>query len=508
MKIGIDLGTTFSLCSTIEGGGQLKLIPDNTFRQDLFTPSIVHLSGEKAYVGRMVEPLIEQNPELETIRFFKRKFGDPNPIFYDSTGTSWYPEAMGALVLKKLKFDAEGYSGQIVDGAVITIPAHFNDPQRRAVLNAAAFVDMPVLGLVEEPVAAALHYGVKNSTTDEEIILVYDLGGGTFDVTLLTLDHSGVYVLAKDGLTELGGKEFDEKIADIILQQYQTVIGTEPDLNAKTLLQLRRLSEEVKIELCMPGQAFVNKTAVLGGVPFELIISRKEFENSINEAIDETEMVMQRCITGSGLAKGDITSVLLVGGSSMVPLIKERVRKFFDGGNQKILFHEPMKAVASGAAVHVCQLSGDAEMFNIPAELRGVTGYHIGLRTIDPRTGRVRVDPLIKKNIPLPIQIKKTYYTTRPDQTQMIFEFVQYLDDPMNSVSLGNLVVGPFSFPQSNYPVEITINYQEDGTVMVVAYDPQTGEELSQSFGNQDANQSYLVQQKALVTSTIVNNIG
>lgn len=508
MKVGIDLGTTFSLVSALGPDGKAFLIPDTTFRQDLFTPSIVHLRDDHAFVGRMVEPLIEQDPQIEVIRFFKRKFGDANPIFYDKMGTSWYPEAMGALILKKLKFDAEGYSGDVVDGAVITIPAHFNDPQRRAVLNAAALVDLPVLGLVEEPVAAALHYGIKNKATDE-VILVYDLGGGTFDVTLLTLDDNGVYVLAKDGLTELGGKEFDERIGDMILQQYAVATGAEADPDAKMLLQLRRISEEIKIELCMPGQSFVTKTCLLGNVPLEVAISRKEFEEAINEAVDSTEKIMERCINGSGLTKGDISSVLLVGGSSMVPMIKERIKSYFsDVSDIKINFHEPMKAVASGAAVHTAQLTGEALDFDLPPELRGVSGHHIGIRTVNPRTGRVSIDTLIKKNLPLPIKVSKTYYTTRPDQKQMVVEFVQYLDDKSEFVSLGNLVVGPFSFPQNNYPVEISVEYKESGIIEVEAYDPQTGAALNQSFGNDAENASYLATQKALVNSTVVNNIG
>ena len=221
------------------------------------------------------------------IRFFKRQFGSREPIFFDERGQAWLPEAIAALLLRKLVFDAESASPERVERAVITVPAHFNDPQRKAVLNAAALAKLPVLGLVEEPVAAALHYGVQIAIIDE-IVLVYDFGGGTFDATALSMDASGVYVLAKTGLTELGGKEIDEKIGEMVLAQFARALARPSATGARTLLELRRVSEELKIELCLPGRKSVRRLVLLGGQAVEVEITASRFEAAIRDLVEQT----------------------------------------------------------------------------------------------------------------------------------------------------------------------------------------------------------------------------
>jgi molecular chaperone DnaK len=504
MKIGIDLGTTFSLVSKMDPTGVVRLIPDTTYQHHLFTPSLVHIKGDYASVGQTVNSLLEKDPMLETIRFFKRHFGLAKPIYYDNSGTAWYPETSAALVLKKLKFDAEAFGSQIMEGTVITIPAHFADAQRKAVLNAASMVGMPILGLVEEPVAAALHYGITHNSMDK-VIMVYDLGGGTFDVTLMSMNREGVYVIAKDGLTELGGKEFDERIGQIILDQYKKAMGVDIDMNAKNLLQLRRISEEVKVELCSPGIKFVKRLIMLGSFPLDIYITRKDFETAIAEAIDETMHVMLRCIESAGLTNKDVDVALMVGGSSMIPLIQERLQQIFRP--EKVHFHDPMKAVACGAAVHVTQLDGTCEKFDIPPILQGVTGHNIGIRVLDPRSGKVRIDTLIRKNMPLPLTVTKTYYTSQPNQQRMMLDFVQFLDRNEHLINIGKLIVAPLP-AQQNYPIDVSVTCQEDGTVHVLATDPRTGIEMEQSFGQNEGDDNYLYSQKLLVNNTIVNNIG
>jgi molecular chaperone DnaK (HSP70) len=262
MKVGIDLGTTYSLIATVRPNGLPLLLPDHTDKTLVHTPSSVYVAANGAFVGHMAEALHSQHPEFQVIRFFKRHFGANKPIFFDERGQGWFPETIAALLLKKLRADAEAALSTDVQSAVITVPAHFNDRQRKAVLAAAALADLPVLGLADEPVVAALHYGVKSSS-HEQLLVVYDLGGGTFDVTILTLDSKGVYVLGKEGLTDLGGKEFDEKIATIILTQFEHALGYAPSLNAQSLQQLRKVAEELKIELCLPGCEGVRRMVLL-----------------------------------------------------------------------------------------------------------------------------------------------------------------------------------------------------------------------------------------------------
>lgn len=506
MKTGIDLGTTFSLISQLQQNGHPILLPDNSFKDVYSTPSAVYINERNAAVGYLVDSLLEQNAELPVIRFFKRNFGEQNPIYYDAAGNGWFAETVGGLVLKKLKFDAESYTGNTIDGVVITVPAHFNDLQRKSVINAAHMADLPLLGLVEEPVAAALHYGVATGSHDE-ILMVYDLGGGTFDVTLLSMDGSGVYVLAKDGITEMGGKEFDEAIAGMILQQFEKTHGAPMPINGLTSLQLRRIAEEVKIELSIPNKSFLKKVVLIGSHAFEITFYRKDFEQAIKMMIEQTIEVCMRCMDGAGLKEQDINALMLVGGSSMIPYVRERLSKIFADSRQKIFFHEPMKAVAFGAALHAHQLSGEAERFDIPPEFRGVTGYNIGVQTINPQTGRNEIDCLIKKNMPLPARATRTYYTANASQTRIRLNLVQYMDGGSDAVNIGELVVGPLPSAGINYPVEVTVENTVNGTVRIEAYDPNTGIELQQEFGASGGSNLNLNAQKMLVKSTFINNL-
>jgi molecular chaperone DnaK len=507
MRVGIDLGTTYSLVSRMDAEGRPVLVPDYSEPEIFHTPSVVHLAQNAAFVGHMAEALLEQDPKIHVIRFFKRLMGVPEPVCYDDNGGAWFPEGVSALLLRKLAFDAEAISAQPLEEAVITVPAHFNDPQRKAVLAAATLADVTVLGLVEEPVAAALHYGVMSGVHDQ-VILVYDFGGGTFDATAMSMDSQGVYVLAKTGLTELGGKELDEKVGAIVLGQFERAMGQPLNMGARTLLELRRVSEELKIELCIPGRSRIQRMIMLGGQAVEIEIARAEFESSIKEYLDRTDAEMMLCLRDAGLRPEDVNSLLLVGGSSQVPLVEERLRLVFNRPGQQVFHHEPSKAVAYGAAIHASQLAGEAELYHIPPELRGVSGYGVGVRTLDTATGRVGVDTLIKKNMPLPVRITKTYYTSRPNQERIVLDFVQFRDAREATISLGQLIVGPLNAPRPNYPVEVTTEYREDGTVAVQAYDAQTGVELQHVFSRSgEEGAGHLAAQRSLVRSTIINNV-
>ena len=506
MNVGIDLGTTYSLIARMEPDGTPTLLPDHTDPTLVATPSVVYLGKDCAIVGQLVATMVEENPEIKTIEFFKRRFGDTKPIFFDDRGNPWYAESIAALVLRKLVFDAESFTAGRVDSAVITVPAHFNDLQRKGVLAAAGLAELPVLGLLEEPVAAALHYGISQGAQDQ-VLLVYDLGGGTFDATVLSLDAKGVYVLAKEGLTNLGGKEFDEKLGAMVLERFERA-GLSPNLNARTLQQLRRASEEIKFELCIPGKTQDRRVVMLGTQSVEVRISRADFEREVESLIAETETVTRRCVQGAGLQLQELNAVLLVGGSSLVPAIGERIRKMMGPAASRVKFHEPMRAVAYGAAMHTAMLTGTAEKYSLPPELRGVTGYHVGVRIVDPRTGRVRIDPLIKKNMPLPARAHKTYYTSHPDQQRMALEIVQYLSTDDEMIALGRLVVGPLPSPKANYPIEVMVENREDGTVEVRAYDPQTRIELNQAFSREsDDVFGHLASQRLLVKGTVLNNV-
>lgn len=506
MKVGIDLGTTYSLISRLGPDGKAILIPDHSDKDIFATPSAAYITKGNAIIGSLVDTLLEQNPELPVLRFFKRKFGTGEPVYFDKDGNAWHAEALGALVLKKLRYDAESYTGAKIESAVITVPAHFNDLQRKGVIHAAAMAEIPVLGLVEEPVSAALHYGISHNSNGQ-VLLVYDLGGGTFDATVLSMDEKGVYVLAKDGLTDLGGKEFDERVATFVLEQFEKTLGHAPELNAFTLLQLRRISEEIKIELSLPNVNFLRKTILLGYQAIDITLNRREFEKAIHESIEKTIAITLRCLDAAGLKEQDIDALLLVGGSSMIPYIRERLRKLFPDQRQKIFFHEPMKAVAFGASIHASQLSGEASMFNIPPEFKGITGYNVGIKTLNSRTGRTEIDTLIKKNMPLPAKGSRTYYTHSETQRKISLEVVQYLESSSEYFDIGTVTIGPIPQPRMNYAVEVTLSYTDDGVIKISAFDPNTGIELEQEFGSAASDDNLLLQQRRMVKSININTL-
>lgn len=504
MKVGIDLGTSYSLVARTHPDGSTTLIPDFRDAERVHTPSVVLITGGAAFVGAIAEDVMEDQPELPILRFFKRHLGNREPVYFDDRGAGWHAEGIAALILDKLRFDAETEMSAKVDGAVITVPAHFNDPQRKAVTAAATLANLPVQDLLEEPVAAALHYGVT-ADSGSRVLFVYDFGGGTFDATTMTMDDKGIYLLAKTGATDLGGKELDERVGELILDQFQRALGRKLALNALTLLELRRASEAIKIELSTPGTREVRKPVLIGSDVVEIRIDREQFSRTIAEIIERTVAVAQECLKDAGLVPNDVDTLLLVGGSSLIPDVSPRLREVFPAGATEMLYHEPSKAVALGAALRSAQVSGDHQKFNLPPELKGVSGYSVGVRAVDPHSGEVTVDTLIRKNMPLPTTIRKTYYTARPDQRTMVLDVVQYRGDVTQAVSIGNLTVGPLTNPRAGYPIGVRIDYRENGTVHVIASDANTGMELEQSFGGDSAGDvEYFVAQRKQLQSILM----
>ena len=217
-------------------------------------------------------------------------------------------------------------------------------------------------------------------------------------------------------------------------------------------------------------------------------------------------MATLECVADAGLQRADVHALLLVGGSSMVPFVAATLTPLFGAPHQRLLYHEPSKAVAYGAAIRAAQVSGGAEQYNLPPEFRGVSGYAVGVRTLDVQTGRPTVDTWIKQNMPLPRKITKTYFTTRPDQDHMALDLVQFREPDGEAIPLGQLVVGPLPSPRQNYPIKVTIENRADGTVAVTTYDAETGVELASVFGrDSDDGFAHLAAQRALVRGTPIN---
>jgi molecular chaperone DnaK len=505
MRVGIELGQTDCCIARVDSDLHPALIPDQGDAEAFHTPSVVHVFANGAVVGTLAEQLLECDPGTPAVRGVSQHWGETEPVQVDENGNKWHAEGIAALLLKKLRIDLESQGSSSMEGAVIAVPAGLSDGQRRAALSACALAEIPVYGLVDEPVAVALHYGVS-AGAPRETILVWDLGGSAVDVTLLSSDDSGIRPLGAGGLRDKGGRKIDEHIGALLLAQFQRALGAPLPKGARSLLDMQRASEEIKRELLAPGCASVRKAVMLGGVVVEVEIALSDVMPALQSLLDEVAASSERCFKDAGVAKKDIAKVLLAGGLALAPAVESRAREFLP--DAQILCREPDRAVACGAALHAAHLGPGASVMALSSELKGITGYAVGVRTMDASSGRAGVDTLIKRNTLLPARAQKTYYTTRRNQERLVLDCVRVSDSGEAVASLGQIIVAPLQAERSNHPVEVTAAYREDGTLKVVAYDGQTGAEFEQVFGGDSEGVTQrLATQRLLVRGTVVNGV-
>ncbi len=484
MNIGIDLGTTFSLASYLNAQGVPVLVPD--FHQATLyrTPSVASIRGGQAHVGHALEEKLLDEPGLPICRGFKQLMGSLTVAYRDDEGRHWSAPALSALVLKKLLNDVEGHCAESVEHALITVPANFNDAQRKATQMAARLAGLSSVSLIEEPVAAAAFYGFSERDA-EQTLLVYDFGGGTFDATVLQISQGRLYVLATDGDNQLGGRHLDQALVQLVAADFQRRHGIDPLQDAAAAETLRRFAEAAKIGLCQPGHGQMRKTLVLTGKVSEVTLSADQLERLVAPLVAATLQSCARCLEGAGLGWSQIDRILLVGGSSLLPQIGRALLQTSGKAPAALICKQPHQAVAYGAAILAEALahqaiSGEAALHH------AVAPYHLGLRVREANGQGVRVEVLIKRNTPLPARHTATFYTSRSDQTRLIFDIVQSKGDNAIDASLGMFAFGPLRSPCKNYPVELSVAYDAQGLVRVTAKDMMTGETLQQELANSE----------------------
>jgi molecular chaperone DnaK len=477
MNLGIDLGTTFSLAAYVNGQGVPALVPDvlnaNAFR----TPSVIYVAGRQALVGDAIEELLSEEPGLAVARGFKLRMGQEPPAYRDPDGRAWSPEALSALVLKKLLRDVDTFMAENIDTCVITVPANFNDQQRRATQLAARLAGLSRVHLIEEPVAAAAFYGVTERSP-EQTLFVYDFGGGTFDATLLQLSEGSLHVIATEGDARLGGQRVDEALIELLASEFRRQHGVSPLEDPAAREQLRRFAEEAKIALASPGRNQVRKTLVLAGRVFELAIAREQLDRIVLPLVEDSLRACQRCLEGAALSWSLVDRVLLTGGSSLLPQVAQRLTQVSGKRADALQSRQPHQAVAYGAALLAEALGRKPGV----QPLNAVAPYHLGLRVRDPATGQPKVEVMIKRNAPLPAKHTATFYTSRPEQTRLVLDVVQAKGDQEVVASLGHFAFGPLLKPRKNYPIEVTLAYDEQGIARITAKDMVTGTALEREF--------------------------
>ena len=463
--IGIDLGTTNS-CVAVMEGGEAVVIPNAEGNRT--TPSVVAFSktGERM-VGQVAKRQAITNPD-RTISSIKREMGTDHRVSIDDK--SYTPQEISAMILQKLKSDAEAYLGQTVTEAVITVPAYFTDSQRQATKDAGKIAGLDVKRIINEPTAAALAYGVDKEQAQK--IMVYDLGGGTFDVSILEIDDGVIEVLATAGNNRLGGDDFDQCIMKYLVSEFKRTDGIDLSGDKVAMQRLKEAAEKAKIELSGVTSSNINLPYITadatGPKHLDVTLTRAKFNELTGHLVDATMGPVRQAMSDAGLKPSDLAKVLMVGGSSRIPAVVEAVKNFT--GSEPFKGINPDECVAMGAALQAGVLTGDVKGLL----LLDVTPLSLGIETMGGVCTR-----LIERNTPIPVKKSQIFSTAADNQTSVEVNVLQgEREMAAANKSLGRFHLDGIAPARRGVPqIEVTFDIDANGIVNVSAKDLGTGTE-------------------------------